>query len=204
MNNLTFRTLGVAVVASLFLTASCGGDKKNSTDITTESKVVVPKENTMKIGFYHMDSLNENYELLKDVSDELEKKMKSMSVNFETEVKSFEKWASDMEKKMKDGLLLSSEEKKFMEQFQKRQYELGQKEQKMQMDLQKMQGDNLLKAANRISDFVKRYAEENGFDMIFQYQLGGQITYINEAFDVTSDIISGLNKEYEEVKKDLK
>jgi Skp family chaperone for outer membrane proteins len=51
---------------------------------------------------------------------------------------------------------------------------------------------------------VERYAKENGFDMIFQYQIGGQIVYINEAFDVTTDIINGLNADYDQLKKDLK
>jgi outer membrane protein len=108
-----------------------------------------------------------------------------------------------MEKKLKEGLLLSSEEKKFMEQFQRRQMELGQKEQQLSMEAQQMQSDNFLKATNRVNDFVKRYAQENGFDMILQYQIGGQVTYINDSFNITSDIISGLNKEYEELKNDL-
>ncbi len=195
---------GIAVFAMVLATTACGGKKQKSDTEELKPTVVEAKENTLKIGYYNVDSLNEQYKLVKDVSAEIETKMKKMSSGFEAEVKSFEKWATDMEKKMKDGLLLSSEEKKFMEQFQKRQMELGEKEQKLSMQIQEMQSDNFIKATNRVNDFVKRYAQENGFDMIFQYQVGGQIVYINEAFDVTKDIISGLNKEYEDIKKDLK
>lgn len=196
------KNIGIVALATVLIAFGCG--EKKTTKGNDEPKVVEARENTLKIGYYVVDSLNENYQLVKDVSDEIETKIKKMSSGFEAEVMSFEKWATDMEKKMKDGLLLSSEEKKFMEQFQRRQMELGQKEQKLSMQIQEMQSDNLLKATNRVNDFVKRYAQENGFDMIFQYQIGGQIVYINEAFDVTSDIISGLNKEYEEFKKELK
>jgi outer membrane protein len=204
MNNQVLQFLGIIFISSSFLISSCGGEKKKSKTDPLEPTLVHAKENTLKIGYYNVDSLNEQYKLVKDVSNEIEQKIKKMSAGFESEVKSFEKWATDMEKKMKEGLLLSSEEKKFMEQFQKRQMELGQKEQKLSLDVQEMQGDNFLKATNRVNDFVKRYAQENGFDMIFQYQIGGQITYINEAFDVTKDIISGLNKEYDDIKEELK
>lgn len=196
------KKIGIVVLSTLLFAFACG--EKKSSKSNEEPKVVEAKENTLKIGYYIVDSLNENYQLIKDVSAEIENKVKKMSSGFEAEVKSFEKWAADMEKKMKDGLLLSSEEKKFMEQFQRRQVELGQKEQKLSMQIQEMQSDNLLKATNRVNDFVKRYAQENGFHIIFQYQIGGQIVYINEAFDVTSEIISGLNKEYEALKKELK
>jgi len=198
------QLIGLSCVATALIASSCGEKKTKASDDTVPTTVVEARENTLKIGYYDVDSLNEQYKLVKDISEEIEAKMKKLSSGFEAEVKSFEKWATDMEKKMKDGLLLSSEEKKFMEQFQRRQMELGQKEQQLSAEVQRMQSDNFLKATNRVNDFVKRYAEENGFDMILQYQLGGQVTYINESFNITTDIISGLNKEYEELKKDLK
>ena len=203
--NMNFKqVLGVALVSAAMMTVSCSEKPKKNTNADIEPTQVEARENTLKIGYYDVDSLNEQYKLVKDISAEIETKMKKLSSGFEAEVKSFEKWATDMEKKLKDGLLLSSEEKKFMEQFQRRQMELGQKEQQLSIEAQQMQSDNFLKATNRVNEFVKRYAQENGFDMILQYQIGGQVTYINESFNVTSDIISGLNKEYEDLKNDLK
>jgi outer membrane protein len=99
---------------------------------------------------------------------------------------------------------MSREEKEFADKYQKRQMELAQKEQKLSAEIQQMQSEQFIKATNRVNDFVERYAKENGFDMIFQYQIGGQIVYINEAFDVTTDIINGLNADYDQLKKDLK
>jgi outer membrane protein len=158
----------------------------------------------MKIGYYNVDSLNEQYKLVKEVSDEIEGKITKMSANFDAEVKQFEKWAKDMSDKMEKGLLMSREEKEFADKYQKRQMELAQKEQKLSAEIQQMQSEQFIKATNRVNDFVERYAKENGFDMIFQYQIGGQIVYINEAFDVTTDIINGLNADYDQLKKDLK
>jgi outer membrane protein len=206
MNQL--KNVGLVLMGALLVYTTACGDKtkkggKNSTD-TTEPVVVDPKENTMKIGYYNVDSLNEQYKLVKEVSDEIEGKIKKMSANFDAEVKQFEKWAKDMSDKMEKGLLMSREEKEFADKYQKRQMELAQKEQKLSAEIQQMQSEQFIKATNRVNDFVERYAKENGFDMIFQYQIGGQIVYINEAFDVTTDIINGLNADYDQLKKDLK
>lgn len=205
MNKNLAKILGITLITGAFIATGCGEKNGNSTAAVDpiEPRTVDARENTMKIGYYNVDSLNEQYQLVQDVTDEIEAKIKKLSSGFESEVKSFEKWATGMEKKMKEGLLLTSEEKKFMEEFQRRQMELGQKEQNLSMEVQRMQSDSFMKATNRVNDFVKRYALENGFDMIFQYQLGGQIVYINDSFDVTADIISGLNKEYDEFKKEL-
>jgi outer membrane protein len=206
MNHL--KNVGLVLMGALLVYTTACGDKtkkdgKNSTE-TAEPVVVDSKENTMKIGYYNVDSLNEQYKLVKEVSDEIEGKIKKMSANFDAEVKQFEKWAKDMSEKMEKGLLMSREEKEFAEKYQKRQMELAQKEQKLSAEIQQMQSEQFIKATNRVNDFVARYAKENGFDMIFQYQIGGQIVYINEAFDVTTDIISGLNADYDQLKKDLK
>lgn len=204
MNTKLLRNFGLVILGTVFIyTTGCKGKPKSNGQEVVEPTHVDAKENTMKVGYYNVDSLNEQYKLVQDVSDEIETKIKRMSGSFEAEVKQFEKWAKEMSEKMDKQLLLSSEEKKFMEQYQKRQMELAQKEQKLGAEIQQMQSEQFIKATNRVNDFVARYAKENGFDMIFQYQIGGQIVYINEAFDVSNDIISGLNAEYESLNEDL-
>ena len=47
---------------------------------------------------------------------------------------------------------------------------------------------------NKISEAGREFSEENGFDLLFFYQKGGQITYISDAMDVTQQFINFLNK----------
>jgi outer membrane protein len=200
--------VGVFAIGTVLMSGSCGKkntkDDKNTTTVNTKPTDSIEEGSVgIRAAYYNVDSLNENYQLVKDVSADIERKIKNKSNSFEAEVKSFEKWATDMEKKMRNGELLSSEEKKFAEQFQKRQMELGQKEQRIGAEIQEMQMKELDRASNRVSGFVKDYALKHGYDMIFQFQKGGQIIYINEAFDVTEDIINGLNEEYKTTTAEL-
>lgn len=200
--------VGVFAIGTLLMSGSCGKKSvkqdKNSTEVQTNPGDTNTSGSIgIRVAYYHVDSMNENYQLVKDVSADIEKQIKAKSSSFEAEVKSFENWATGMEKKMRNGELLSSEEKKFAEQFQKRQMELAQKEQRLGGQIQELQMKELDRASNRVNAFVKEYALKHGYDMIFQYQKGGQIIYINEAFDVTEDIINGLNEEYKNTAAEL-
>lgn len=189
--------------AAMTITA-CGGDKKT----VTEEGTTTPKETPVyaegiKIGYYNSDSLNANYKLIKAIEKDLEAQVNTMSSNFEAKVKSFENWARSYDEKIKNNMLISSEIQKFQEQFQQRQMALAQEEQQLQGKIQQLQNDNLIKAFNRVENFVKNYAEKNGFDMILQYAKGGQVIYISPGMDVTEDIVNGLNTEYTELNETL-
>jgi hypothetical protein len=51
--------------------------------------------------------------------------------------------------------------------------ELAQKEQQIAAKIEEMQVTELTSATNRVNSFVKDYALKNGYDMVFQYQIGG-------------------------------
>lgn len=178
--------------------AACGGNKKGTEDNQSAIETPVFRDG-LKIGYYNQDTLNEQYKLIDAINKEMEGQLRQMSSGFEAKVKNFENWARGYEDKIKNNLLISSEIQKFQEQFQQRQMELAQEEQNLQMRMQQIQNDNLMKAFNRIEDFTRRYAEENGYNLILQYAKGGQVMYISPDMDITADILKGLNAEFDEL-----
>jgi outer membrane protein len=196
--------MGVLAIGMVFMSSSC--DKMKDVNTPTEKTTKVERDSTatgLQVAYYSVDSLNANYQLVKDVTADIEVKVKAETSKFEAEVKSFENWAVGMEKKMRNQELSQNEQEQFAQQYQKRQMELAQKEQDIAARIEEMQITELTRATNRVNAFVKEYALKNGYDMVFQYQIGGQIIYINEAFDATEDIINGLNEEYKTTAEEL-
>lgn len=196
----------ISAISSVMMFSSC----KSKTDVKqpseqTEQEKTNGKDNSegLRVAYYSVDSLNANYQLVKDVTADIEQKVKAETSKFEAEVKTFENWALGIQKKSQNQELSQNEEMKYAEQYQKRQMELAQKEQQIAAKIEEMQVTELTSATNRVNSFVKDYALKNGYDMVFQYQIGGQIIYINEAFDVTDDIINGLNDEYKKTAEEL-
>lgn len=189
----------IVILTGLILLTACGGDKTNN-DSTDDTKIDTPVfSDGLKIGYYHNDSINENYKLIDAITKDIESQVSKLSSGFEQKVKNFENWARTYDEKMRNNMLISSEIEKYQQQFQQRQMELEQEQQNLQMRVQQIQNDNLLKAFNRVEDYCKRYAEENGYDLILQYAKGGQIMYISSSMDITNDIVKGLNAEYDEL-----
>jgi len=193
----------IVIIAGIFILVSCGG-KSNNDKGANDKKIDTPVFNDgLKIGYYHNDSINENYKLIDAITKDIESEVKKISTGFEQKVKNFENWARSYDEKMRNNMLISSEIEKFQQQYQQRQMELEQEQQNLQMRVQQIQNENLLKAFNRVEDFCKRYAEENGYDLILQYAKGGQIMYISASMDITSDIVKGLNAEYDDLNNSL-
>ena len=49
---------------------------------------------------------------------------------------------------------------------------------------------------NQVNAYIKRYGEENDYDIILGVTLSGNILYGVDKKDITEEIITGLNKEY--------
>ena len=82
------------------------------------------------------------------------------------------------------------------------QYSLQQSELNEQQKLAKAEMEFQKEFVDRISEYLERYAKENGLDLVFNYERGGMtLLYSVDAFDVTSEVIAGLNAEYQKEKE---
>ena len=65
-----------------------------------------------------------------------------------------------------------------------------------QEEIAKILEENQTDLNNKINDFLKKYAKEKGYDMILNK---AATFYVDPKFDVTSDVVERLNKEYTKV-----
>ncbi|MDP4587543.1 MAG: OmpH family outer membrane protein, partial [Flavobacteriales bacterium] len=78
------------------------------------------------------------------------------------------------------------------------EYELQQMQAEEQQKIARVEMEFQKELYDRISDYLKIYGEENGIDMIFNYEPAGQtLLYSLDAFDVTNDVVEALNQKYE-------
>ena len=52
---------------------------------------------------------------------------------------------------------------------------------------------------DKLYDFIERYSKENGYDYVFSRGFGGEMLYGNDMYDLTDEVIEGLNREYKEL-----
>lgn len=197
---------GLSIVCSIVLfILVLSGDKAETKE--TKTTAAVKKNKTLssdglKVAYINTDTIMAKYQMAIDMEKDLQDYQKRLKNELESKLKKFQ---TDYENYMKNGANLTLTQQKQTEQdLTKRQQELPQLEQQMMLDLQERQVADNKKMLDAVYAFIRDYNKKHqNFDIILSKSyLGSPVLYIDEGMDITNEIIEGLNKEYEEYKKE--
>ena len=145
--------------------------------------------------YVDVNKLLEGYKRTKIVRAKFETKAKTLNANVDSlmtdwqkELKSYEKERSKMTKKeleLKQQLLSN------------KQQQINNYQQAIQKQIQEEDKKATQTVINDINDYVKDYGKAHNHAIIFGASGGGNIMYANEASNLTTEILEGLNKEFE-------
>ncbi len=151
-----------------------------------------------KIAYFDIDSLQEHYDYFKDISTEIKGKENSitseltrMQSNFQSKIKEWQQRGQNMTQS--EGEAAQREYAQMQQRYEQRQVTLEQ-------DLQKHKVEKMNDVRKRIEDYLKEYNKEKGYAFILSYEPGFMLYYKDSVYDITNDVIKGLNEQYK--KKD--
>jgi len=162
-----------------------------------------PGKTSFSIAFLNSDTLMSNYEYVKEIKKIMEDKQKKLEDQYTGQQSAFEKEVNDFQKKVQANAYTN-------EQAQTIDRQLGEKQQQL-AELKQNLADQLATDEQKINStlqdtiivFLKRYNKKHNYDYIFGYAKGSSsgILFAKDAFDITKDVISEMNKEYKENSK---
>lgn len=189
----------IGVLFILYLTFFGNGNFKMNSNSSKASAIV--QTGDLKIAYINTDSVLAHYEYAKDLEKGLKVLQTSLETNYQAQGK---KLQADYENYLKTGDKLTlTEQKKKEEELGRRQQEFPMLQQKMMAQLQERQIEDNKKLLNAVYAFIKDYnAKNQKYNIIFSRSyVSSPILYGDEGFDITNEIIKGLNQEYKEVKE---
>jgi len=150
-----------------------------------------------RIAYIDSELLMENYEfaikLRADFEIErtrMENDLGRRQRSFQTEVEQFQR---DVQSGMANIELAQAKERELMQ----RQQELIQLNETFTNRLMQKEVEMNQQLLDKLSEFLKRYNVEYGFDYILGFSPGGGILYANTQHDITNDVLAKLNAEYQ-------
>ena len=209
MKNLSLIINGVLAIAVAILfyqvhslkngTTVSSNDEAEKTDL----KPVVVSNTTLadsKIAYVNTDSINEHYQYIADFTKvirnkkaSLEAQMQSMTAKFQQEYEAFQQSAQA-------GVAPQSELQKQQASLERQQQELANKELQMQNLGVELEEKNMELNKN-VKDYLQKI--NNGrFDYILSYSdLMPTILLTNPKLDITTEVLKGINEDYNAKKK---
>ena len=156
----------------------------------------------MKVAYVNLDSLNVQYLFITEKSAELEKSATAAESKVKSEASKRQKEVDELVAYAQKGNLPADEQATVQNRLGQLQNELAQIQQQEEQIL--MQNESAMQEdlRKKLEVFTSNYAKANGWDYIFSYQTAAPlILFANPIYDLTNEIVKGLNAEYETEKQ---
>ena len=191
----------MAAAAAFML--SCGGNKTDDKASTEKAEAASNKANAaannnapIRVAFVEVDSLMTQYQFCKDYSDVLAQEYANIQKELASKQRSLEEHAASVQRKYESAGYTTREE---LERAQagvaREQQSLAELSDRLGADFANRQADYNKEMRDSIQAFLADYNKDKKFDYILS-KGGDNMLYANPAFDITDDVINGLNKRY--------
>ena len=192
---LIFNVLLLLLVGILFYLHF--SDKKSSPHKIIAKDGTVTSTGDFKIAYFEMDSLENSFQMVKDVKTELGKKedaingeLSRLEKNYQNKIAQYQSQGATMNQVQSEAA--QRDVLQMQQSIQSRKQTLDQEYQDFYM--RKMKD-----VKTKIEDFLKTYNAQKGYSYIFAYE-PGLFYYRDTAYNITGDVIVGLNGNYKKKK----
>ncbi|KGO89142.1 OmpH family outer membrane protein [Flavobacterium suncheonense] len=153
-----------------------------------------PTAEKIKTAYIDTSKLLEENNEAKDIEEKYKVKSEEMGRELRAEASKFQSEAASFQQNaMAKGQAWAQAKGA---ELQKREQELGIKQQAMMQTLQQESGKEMDSLVKRIKDYIKDYGKKNGYDYIYGTGDAATVLYAKDAYDITAAISKELNDKY--------
>lgn len=190
-------TIGMIIAVAMMITACGKGESQNVENVKSGKASC----EVLKIAYVEVDSINSQYEYCKEYTEILKKKSETIQSTLNTKAIALQKQLADFQSKMQNGTIRSEEEaNKQQTILQQKQMQLQELQQSLAEEFEKEQNKFNADLRDSLQNFLKSYNKTHGYTYIIS-KAGDNILWAEKKYDITKDVISGLNKRYKGKKK---
>ena len=182
----------VAVVAL----ASCN----NASPKMDEQPVAADNNNSgLKIAYVEVDSLMTQYEFCKEFTLTLQKKSNNARNTLNQKGQQLQSAAANFQQKLQNNGFTSREQAESQQAaIQRQQQSLQELQARLENELAQETAKYNEALRDSLMNFLNAYNKDKKYDLILTKQ-GDNILYAAKRFDITNDVINGLNKRYKKM-----
>lgn len=166
----------------------------NTASVQTKPKNDSASLRPLRIAYVNLDSLEMHYTYFQMKKAELEKKQQSIQNDLSSRAKAIQDDIAALRKKA--PTMTQSEGEAAQKKIMQKQQALQQREQNMREEFMQDQQRFNTDLHSRLDHFLESYNSDKRYSYILSYASGASdILYKDSAFDITAEVITGLNAE---------
>ena len=137
------------------------------------------------------------YNFWNDLTEQMIKKEENIRTTLNEKGKKLEREAAEFQRKYENNGFVSPERaQQEYQRIQKQQQDLQELQQKLTNELAAENQKNSLELRDSINSFLKMYNKDKGYDLIISNTAFDNLLYGNPAYNITDEIVEGLNARY--------
>jgi outer membrane protein len=225
MNKISLAINAVLVVAVGVLYYFHFSGKKD--EVVTDAALLANRDSisrNLTMVYVNIDSLLTNYDYVDEVEKQLEakrndmvsaisKKSSQLESTLGSKAEALQRKAQEFEAKA-EGMTpalqqirmetLQKEDQALQQESMEAQQTIGQMKEDLGAQLMQEEAQLNEEVQQLITEYLEKYNKDHNYTFVLAKGTGAGVLLANDALDITSEILAGLNKEYEEKKKEEK
>ena len=188
----------LCATAAVFTLTQCNQPTQQAPVAT---QVVCDSTPALKIAYVDIDTLLTNYDLWIELNEEMIRKEENVRATLNEKAKSLQADYEDFERKLNNNAFATRERAEAEQnRILKKREDLESLQERLTNELAIENNKNSLLFRDSINAYVQDYNKIHGYNIILS-RIGDNILYIDNAMNITQDIIKGLNERHAKSKK---
>lgn len=185
----------LCVVLAIAVMSGCKSGEVRETRTTVDNGTENAK--ATRIVYINTDTLMNNYLLAVELNEAFLKKQEERRTELNVKAKSLDQEANEFQRKLQNnGFLSEARAIDARDQLLVKQENLRRLQQEMIDKTTREQNELNKQLYDKLTSFLAEYNKEKGFDIVLSTQLGGNVLFAVEGFDITRDVVNRLNEQY--------
>ena len=199
MKRLNYLVNGLAALALIVLFSQCAGKADNQ---TTNASAQAAGLSGMKIAYVEIDTLLAKYNYCVDLNEAMVKKSENVRLTLNQKAKDLDRQKQEFQTKVQNNAYLTQERaQQEYNRIAKLEQDLQHLGNKLHAELMSEKEKNSLQLRDSSNAFLKEYNKTKGYSMIISNTGFDTLLYADSIYNITREILDGLNARYSSPKK---
>ena len=191
-----FGTLAIVAMATMAFT-SCNNSNEQAEKKGASTATATPT--SMKIAYVEVDSIMSQYKFCKDYSLILQKKGQNIQSTLASKQQALQAAATNFQQKVQQNAYTREQAEAIQAGLQKQNADLQMLNQRLSNEFQVETEKYNAALRDSLRHFLNEYNKDKKYSLILS-KAGDNLLYADKAFDITNDVVAGLNKAYKPIK----